>query len=398
MPVVKAEAGEEEPDFGGPEEDAAEAKPKIEVGGPQRAMPDYGDLVDDDGPAPSSTKEELGASARNAPQRKEGILVRGVARLTRTHLAELFEVKRLPVFKWVEWIADDQAICVWEDPRDAATAFKGAATGFGDTGDLESPGPGLWRAQRCMMDFRMATEDDKPTEDFKKKHRGGKQVREFRFWECMKDMSSNILGEQEMQGMKRPLVPSGEDTFAAADFDDDVSRRKRLRAGMRPGEDEEEIDLLQKMAELDRAILAKQELNDEGVPVSKVNDTSLVKHESYEEERQAKSSDEGKRKAGSTTWGSWQHDDRWGDDGNAGGQGDEREEWKKGDGRKRRRADGDGGGGERKGGRKGGGKGDGGTGDGGGGGRAAKAVEGFEVAADDDEQARRAKRADRFKK
>lgn len=269
-PIVKAEAAEEEVDYGAPE------------GPPLRAMADYGDLVDDENPVSGGgakdTKEEDGPKGALGPPRRDAIHVSGVQRLTRTHLAEVFDSKKLPQFRWVEWLEDDQVLCVFDTPEDAAVALRSCEAGFGDIAVEDvRPGPGLWRAQRYMLDFRMATQEDRPDPEFKKKHRGGQQVREYRFWEAMKDADKNILGEDEVQGLKR-AAPSGEDAFAAADWDDDAQRRKRLRHGAHPGDDDEEegdIDLLSRMAQQDKLILTKEE-DGKSTSLPKVNDEPLA--------------------------------------------------------------------------------------------------------------------------
>lgn len=128
------------------------------------------------------------------------------------------------------------------------------------------PGPGLWRGQRGMLDFREAMTADRAQPSFRKQHRGGRQVREFRFWAAIKDMDQQILANEDSKGQKRP-VPSGEDAIAAAGWDDgdDVwatPARKRRRTST--GTDEEAIELLEEMAKQDKEILSKEE--DEGLP------------------------------------------------------------------------------------------------------------------------------------
>lgn len=394
--AAAAPALEEEVDFGG-EQEADPGPP------PRRAAPDYGDLEDDDaatrgGPG-EPAKVEQGAAEKGAPgePRKEAILISGVQRLTRTHVAQLFEAKSLPVFKFVEWISDDQVIAIYDDEEKAATALRGVEAGFGDvTMDADGPGPGLWRAQRCMLDFRMATEDDAPSSEWKKKHRGGKQVREFRFWESMKDMSKNVL---EDRGEKR-AVPSGEDALAAADWDDDRQRRKRLRTGDVADEDEEEIDLLRKMADQDRSIMPKREAEDASTAPNPVYDMPLVASEVGQEliagsgqHKQGRWNEDfngwgrgrGGSGGGAGGWRSWQHDRRWDDDAGKGGEwqdrrgrgeGDESRQGKGGTAAQGRRGTTEGANGEGK--------------------RKRQAVEGFEVPAGEEEDERRRKRMNRF--
>ena len=66
----------------------------------------------------------------------------------------------------------------------AKSALDAAIDGFEQGRD--KPGPGLWRAIRGMMDFRQATVLDVPSANFKKQHRAGRQVRDYRFWEAAK--------------------------------------------------------------------------------------------------------------------------------------------------------------------------------------------------------------------
>jgi len=245
------------PDFGSDDEDA-EGGTKVEV---LRQMPDYGDLIDDDagGPvaAPMMKKEEQEESQAEA--RPEAIVVTGVQRLTRTHLAEIFASKKLPNFQRLEWIADDQVVCVFEKPEVARKALDGALGGF-DSAE-ERPGPGLWRASRGMLDFKAATVAHVPGNDFKKRHRGGRQVRDFRFWEAAKDIDKDIMDNLEAEGsLKRPL-PSGEDAIAAAvpgaKLEAQPPRKKRRKAV--PDVEEEAPDLLQQMASQDKQLMALKE-------------------------------------------------------------------------------------------------------------------------------------------
>jgi len=310
-----ANAAEEEPDFGAEEdEEQEEVKTEPAPAAPapgRRSLVDYSDLVEGGAGGAAQGPAAAPRSVGDGKARPDALHVSGVQRLTRTHLLEVFAFKKLPTFKTVEWIADDEAVCVWGTEAEAKKVLAACEEGFDEVS--AKPGPGLWRAQRGMMEFRAATEGDVPSAEFKKKHRGGKQVREFRFWEAMKDMSKGAIDEAEdAQGIKRLLVaPSGEDAFAAADFDDDLQRRKRLRRGGGPAEEDDggEIDLLRQMAEFDRTILAKQEVRDgdDVVKVSKANDAPLVRAELEAPAVQLK-----KRQTVQGRNGSWHHDDRWG--------------------------------------------------------------------------------------
>jgi len=384
-PLVKtevAEPEEEAADFGGDEE----AKPE---GAPTRAMPDYGDLVDDDELAVvqggiKETKEEQGEKGEGAPPRKDAIYVAGVQRLTRNHLAEVFESKDLPVFKWVEWISDNAVLCGFEKVADVAIALRGCEAGFHDVVADDRPGPGLWRAQRFMLDFRQATQADRPAADWKKMHRGGKQVREYRFWEAMKDSDQWILGDGDgAQGMKRAL-PSGEDAIAAADFDDDSQRRKRLRTGGRPEAEDEDIDLLNRMAAQDRVTLTKEEKG-ESASLPTTNDGPLVNVKAEDED-----SRQSRKKADDNWWGAdggdWWGTDSWGG-GGGGAWGDDWGAWGRGrPSRRDSRSDGQGQGGERR-------QRDDAAAEGG----KSRETENFVLDMDDAEKAKRSRRADRFK-
>lgn len=387
--IVKAEVPEveeEAADYGGPEETA--------TGAPMRAMPDYGDLLDDDEPRlvqgdTKESKEEDGAKAEVAPPRKEAIHIGGVQRLTRTHLSELFQSKNLPMFRWVEWIGDDQVICVFEQVADVAVALKGCLAGFQNVED-DRPGPGLWRAQRCMLDFRQANQADRPPSDFKRNHRGGRQVREYRFWEAMKDNDSFILQHEDpQQGVKRPM-PSGEDALAAADWDDDAQRRKRLRKGIHPVEaEEEDIDLLNRMAEQDKNILTKEEAG-ESASLPTTNDGPIIKDE--DDSRQHQNKDDADWWAAEGPW-QGEESSSWWDGWEGGGGGWWGDEWSSGAPRRRRREWQDQGG-------KGAGKrrGENSTPAGGAArSRGSAGASDFAVPMDDAEQAKRSRRADRFK-
>jgi len=265
---------DELPDFGDAEDAApaaASTAPKAEVVVPQRAMPDYADLVDDDDDAPAHSapgvakKEEVEES--KAAVRPDAVLMVGVQRLTRTHLAEIFASKNLPCFQRLEWIADEKVICVFENNEAAATALRGALDGFDQSDDR--PGPGLWRAVRGMIDFRQATLDDMAPVNFKRQHRGGRQVRDYRFWEAAKDIDKTIMENLDAQGVKRD-APTGEDAIAAAVWGDQLEAppKKKRRKAAPQGENDgaaEAPDILQQMAQKDKEILAlKQEEPAEG--------------------------------------------------------------------------------------------------------------------------------------
>jgi len=216
---------------------------------PQREMPDYGDLVDGDAAgAGVEVKDDVKAQPEG-DRRPQAIYISGVQRLTRTHLAEVFDSKSLPQFVRLEWIGDEEVVCIFKSAEDAAFALKSAQSGFGDTAVEDvRPGPGLWRAQRGMLDFRYATTGDRPGLGWKKQHRAGKQVREFRFWEAIKDMDRGILDkEDEALGIKRiPLFT-------------ELPPEKRRRVDPDAGG---AIDLLEQMAAQDKGLLAKEDKKD----------------------------------------------------------------------------------------------------------------------------------------
>uniref|UniRef100_A0A7S1MM38 Uncharacterized protein n=1 Tax=Alexandrium catenella TaxID=2925 RepID=A0A7S1MM38_ALECA len=347
--AAAAEATEEAADYGGPGADEPPAAP-AEAAGPLRAMPDYGDLIDDaDGgqrppPVRGAVKpEDIDTKAEPRPI---AIHVYGVQRLTRSHLEEVFSAKGLPLFVRIEWLSDDNVLCIFRSAEEATSVLAGLRTGFDDavTPNDAPPGPGLWRAQRSMLEFREATTADVPDPTNRRLHRAGRQVREFRFWEAMKDQTRTILDAEESKvGHKRPL-PSGEDAIAAAEWDDfGAPPGKRRRVGQAAMSDEEPIDMLEEMAKQDKVILTKTEEGD--IQASKLsNDTSLV-NPPIEEETWAT----GRWREGSGNWGgwgrqdnsgwrsnnrggSWQHDDRRGSWQGGGGN------WVAGgDARKRRR-------------------------------------------------------------
>merc|ERR1712176_79633 len=179
------------------------------------------------------------------------------------HLTEIFVSKRLPDFSSCDWLSDENVLCIFNNPQDAKKALTGCLKGFDDaeTKDDVPPGPGLWRAQRSMLEFREATVDDKADPMNKRQHRAGRQVREFRFWGAITEQSKTILAGQEYETILKRLAPSGEDAMAAAEFDDfdDVPPAKKRRVGMANASEEEGIDLLEEMASLDKKILVKAE-------------------------------------------------------------------------------------------------------------------------------------------
>lgn len=232
---------------------------------PQRALPDYGDLVDGDDEPESkpkiAVKDEADPDAASAPKRPDAIYIKGCERLNRGHLAEIFEAKNLPEFVRVEWISDSEVIVVFSTDEDATTVFNSAIEGFRDVDDDGAPGPGLWRARRGMLDFRMATVADKADFGFKRLHRGGRQVRDFRMWTALTDMDKKILSQEDElnEQYKRPAP-------ARDDLDDDGQpKSKRLKRGHDEG-----IDLLERMAHLDKKVLVKQEEKGELDPLPEI--------------------------------------------------------------------------------------------------------------------------------
>jgi len=312
-----AKAEDEVPDFGGPGAD----EPQDAARGPSRAMPDYGDLIDD--------VESSSMAQRGAPKEEEGgrcrtdikpesrptaMHISGVQRLNRGHLAEVFSSKKLPLFVRLDWLSDDQVLCIFPDGASAATALAGARAGFMNvslSGDA-LPGPGLWRAQRCMLEFREATTTDVPDPSNRRLHRAGRQVREFRFWGALVDQTKDCLDIDESRGGVKRFLPSGEDAIAAAEWDDFSTGRgsKRRRVGqVTAGSDEEPIDMLEQMASLDKEILAKQEDVDAPV-IPPASDMSLVNVQWDDEEGLKKESK--KEKGGNDDDDAWWGGDSWG--------------------------------------------------------------------------------------
>eukprot|EP00933_Yihiella_yeosuensis_P028145 TRINITY_DN21954_c0_g1_i1.p1 TRINITY_DN21954_c0_g1~~TRINITY_DN21954_c0_g1_i1.p1 ORF type:complete len:516 (+),score=129.64 TRINITY_DN21954_c0_g1_i1:51-1550(+) len=290
-PIVKTENAEGEPDvpdYGDDNEESGAATsqaapvattPVSKVEAPARAMPDYTDLCDDDdtGPAPEvgiAKKEEVDRA--KGERRPDAILVSGANRLQRGHLAEIFASKRLPSFHSLEWIADHEVICVFDTAEAAARSLAGALAGFDQAGE-DRPGPGLWRAQRGMLDFREATVADAPAADFKRQHRAGRQVRDYRFWEAAKEIDGGIMDAEEAKGNLKRAAPSGEDAIAAAVLARELEppAKKRRKSSAQPiapkGEEEEAPDILTQMAKQDKEIIGlKQEPEDQPHPAPAV--------------------------------------------------------------------------------------------------------------------------------
>lgn len=216
---------------------------------PSRALPDYADLVDDADGLGKPKEQDDDYPGPRAEKRPEVVHISGVRRLTRSHLSEVLDAKRLPDFVRLEWIDDDRVCVVFANPEDATKVLKVADAGFDS--EVSSPGPGLWRAQRGMLDFREATTADRPDPFFKKQHRGGRQVREFRFWAAMTDMDKRILDNEEAtQGSKRPL----------ADGEDEDEKPPKKRAKPAEGDAEESgFDLLEQMATQDKRLIMEEE-------------------------------------------------------------------------------------------------------------------------------------------
>jgi len=193
--------------------------------------------------------------------------------------------------------------------------------------DDGAPGPGLWRAMRGMMDFRQATIADESPMGFKKQHRGGRQVREFRLWGAMTSMDKKILDQEEElnEFRKRPGGPP-------QDVDGEgppVAKRARITRGPEAG-----IDLLEKMSQNDKHIFVKQEARGEldelpEIPAAEEEDEpeegtiAAWERRSNNGRRQSLLDDRGKSKGkgkgkggkrGGRDYQGWSHDDREGDD------------------------------------------------------------------------------------
>lgn len=242
-----AAEAEDAADFG---EEAPAAEAPAAAAPPQRAMPDYGDVVDGDEEQESKPFIDVKKEDKSAaPKRLDAIHIAGVARLNRTHIEEVLQSKNLPEFVRVDWISDTEVIVVFDSDQDAAAVLKSATEGFRDVENSGSPGPGMWRALRGMLDFRQATIADSPDLGFKRVHRGGKQVREFRLFSAMTDSDKQILEREQEQeeARKRPAPPRD-------DLDDFGQPKKKAKTKRDDG-----MDLLERMAHVDRRILVKQE-------------------------------------------------------------------------------------------------------------------------------------------
>mmetsp|Transcript_12071 Transcript_12071/g.22110 ORF Transcript_12071/g.22110 Transcript_12071/m.22110 type:complete len:475 (+) Transcript_12071:127-1551(+) len=305
--------------------DYDESAPTIQSPASQltRSMPDYGDLIADaddfklgsvkDSDAGSDAGSTV-AAREKAPKRPEAILISGVERLNRGHLAEVFQAKDLPEFVRLDWIADSEVIAVFDSTEDAQKALSSALEGFRDVPDDGAPGPGLWRARRAMLDFRQATVADQPEFGFKRLHRAGKQVRDFRLWTALKDMDKQIL-EREEESMASRKRAAPED----AKEEEEGAPRKRQRR-----KDDDSIDMLEKMANQDRKLLVKQE---EAGLLDPLPEAPPMKPEPGIEEMieqmKADQAAEDERWRHESIWwsrenrGGWEHDDRedWEDDG-----------------------------------------------------------------------------------
>lgn len=344
-PAVAAE-GDDAADFG--EEAAAQettSKP-APAAPPQRAMPDYGDIVDGDDapeakPEKVAVKDEEVDAAASAPKRPDAILIRGVQRLNRGHFTEMFEAKNLPELVRIDWVSDAEAVVLFDSEEDAGTVLKSALEGFRDVDVDEAPGPGLWRAQRGMLDFRMATIADKPEFGFKKLHRAGRQVKDFRMWSALTDIDKQILNKEDeiKEQYKRPAP--GHD-----DLDDESQpKKKRRKTG-----DDDAFDLLERMAQSDKQALVKQE---ETGDLDELPELPQEERDEYgctaaDWGRDSFDDDQGGRQRGGRRqqdrqqqWGQWGHDDQnsWWDneDDRWGGKRSGKKGGKKGGGKGRRR-------------------------------------------------------------
>mmetsp|Transcript_34835 Transcript_34835/g.75195 ORF Transcript_34835/g.75195 Transcript_34835/m.75195 type:complete len:472 (-) Transcript_34835:33-1448(-) len=298
---------EDQPDFGGEEEPQAEpqADPqaKTEAGGDVEMKV-----------AGVAKKEELDEKAKGEP-RADALHLSGVNRLTRTHLAEVFASKRLPAFQRVEWIADDKCVVVFANKQAAAESLNAALDGFEEGRD--KPGPGLWRAIRGYMDFRQATVLDVPSANFKKQHRAGRQVRDYRFWEAAKDIDKSIMEGLEQKGIKRD-APSGEDAIAAAVYANQLGeapRKKRRKMPAGEGDldepEPEAPELLEQMAQKDKELLGlKAEVEESPAPVAETGENEavaavceVVAQEKWEDSWFAQQAKNAGRRTGEEAWG-----------------------------------------------------------------------------------------------
>lgn len=376
---------------------------------PTRAMPDYGDVMDggeEDIKPNIKVKDEPRSDPALAPKRPDAVLISGVQRLNRTHIADVFKSKQLPEFLRLDYIGDDQVIAVFSTDEEAAKVVKSAAEGFRDVADDGAPGPGLWRAMRGMMDFRQATIADEPPMGFKRQHRGGKQVREFRFWTAATDMGNKILAEEdELNEIRKRPAPERQEV-------DDSGQPKAKRARTTKGA-EAGIDLLEKMMSADKNIFVKEEERGDlaPLPVLSPEETKEAEYRALGSllDRLDSGTGKGKQRGGNRDswgrddydsqrgggrdWQSWTHDDRMDsslDDDDRWSQRNGRKGGKKGRGKQGRSRSPRG-----KKGRKG--KGDGQKGDDDHGSKDAASALGAGVESTAEEREKRAKRADRFK-
>eukprot|EP00928_Gymnodinium_smaydae_P007460 TRINITY_DN12680_c0_g1_i1.p1 TRINITY_DN12680_c0_g1~~TRINITY_DN12680_c0_g1_i1.p1 ORF type:complete len:387 (-),score=95.38 TRINITY_DN12680_c0_g1_i1:83-1243(-) len=294
MAKAEADYGEEDEVKG-----SVNAKPE-----PQRVLPDYGDLIDDDVPvSKEEVKDDNLSVSEVAPgkRRPEALHVSGVQRLTRTHLEEVLDSKRLPRFDRLEWISDEIVLLVFAGPEDAAKALAGARSGFGETmSSDEAPGPGLWRAQRGYLDFRFATDEDRPGLGWRRQHRAGKQVREFRFWEAIKDLDASILGAEDRGGGEH-LISEPPRKRRRGD-----ESERGLQAESVEADDDDGPDLLQMMAQEDRRMLESVGHAVEVAPSRTRGDDDWNSNGSW-------GADSGRgRRGGSGSWGGGSWDDSGG--------------------------------------------------------------------------------------
>jgi len=110
--------------------------------------------------APSAHEEFSGATAAvEEEETKRKIFVSGCKNLTKTHLAEVFAVKDLPVLAEIEHLTKTDVLCVFATPEAASAALMGVK--LGDFPKFEpGMGPGLYRAIEGLLEFRMATKAD----------------------------------------------------------------------------------------------------------------------------------------------------------------------------------------------------------------------------------------------
>ncbi|CAE8627997.1 unnamed protein product [Polarella glacialis] len=114
----------------------------------------------------------------------EAIYIAGAERLTRTDLAEVFAAKKLPECVGFEHISKSEVVCIFATAAEASRVLAGVEAGFDDCpeGGAEEPdcageddrpdgprgeGPGLWRARRGLLKFRIATSADEKAKPVK---------------------------------------------------------------------------------------------------------------------------------------------------------------------------------------------------------------------------------------